>query len=302
MEQLTLPNGPLTFSALGCGMAANAGRPLVLCLHGFPDNPQTFKHQLPALADAGYRAIAPTLRGYEPSSQPADGDYTVATMARDVLAWLDGLGEERVHLVGHDWGAAITYAAGSLAPERFASLTTIAVPHSPRFFEGVKRVPGQLQRSWYMSFFQLRGLADWALERNDWALVRRLWRTWSPGAEPDEAEWAELRATFEAPGVKKAMLAYYRQNASPSVALGWKASEAMKLTIVPVRTLAITGADDGCIDTRMYDHTFDERDFPAGFRIERIAGAGHFVQREQPDEVTALLLEWLGAEAEAPGR
>ena len=125
MENMTLENGVLRHSAYGCGMSSNAGQPLVVCLHGFPDTAQTFRGQLPVLVDAGYRAIAPMLRGYEPSSQPEDNDYTLATMARDVIVWLDQLGEQQVHLVGHDWGAAITYAAGALAPERFASLTTM---------------------------------------------------------------------------------------------------------------------------------------------------------------------------------
>ena len=295
LERMTLSNGGLRFGALACGLEANAAGPLVLCLHGFPDNARSFRLQLPALADAGYRAIAPTMRGYEPSSQPPDGDYSIAALARDVLAWMDDLGEERAHLVGHDWGAAVTYAAGAMAPERFHSLATIAVPHAARLPEALRDVPSQAAKSWYMMFFQLRGIAEIAVARNDWALLRKLWRDWSPGFELPEAEWAELRGTFGAPGVKKAMLAYYRQNASPGIMLGLKKTEASVLTNVPVRTLAITGADDGCMDTRLYDRVFHEDDFPSGVRVERIPGAGHFTHQERPDEVNRLLLEWLDA-------
>ncbi len=296
MEKIALSNGSLEFTAYACGLEANEGNPLVICLHGFPDNARSFRFQLPALADAGYRAIAPTLRGYEPSSQPMDNDYSVATLARDVVAWLDELGEEKAHLVGHDWGAIITYVAGALAPERFHSLTTIAVPHAARFAQGIPKVPKQLINSWYMNFFQLRGIAEIAVQRNDWALIRRLWKNWSPDFDLPDDEWATLRATFAEPGVKTAMLSYYRQNASPRIMLGLKKTEATSLTTVPVRTLAITGADDGCIDTRLYDHVFLEEDFPEGFRIERIQNAGHFTHQEKPDAINRLLLDWLGDE------
>ena len=83
MEQRILKSGDLEFTALACGWTDHGAAPLVLCLHGFPDSAQTFRWQLPALAEAGYRALAPTMRGYEPSSQPADGDYRIATMARE---------------------------------------------------------------------------------------------------------------------------------------------------------------------------------------------------------------------------
>jgi len=294
LESLTLSHGNLTFSAQACGLAANDGGKLVLCLHGFPDNARSFRFQLPALAEAGYRAVAPTLRGYEPSSQPADGDYSIEALAGDVIAWIDELEEDKVHLIGHDWGAAIAYLAAAIAPERFHSLTTLAVPHAARLRDGIRKVPIQLAKSWYMTFFQLRGLADLWVERNDWALIKQLWRTWSPGFDLPEEEWAHLRATFAAPGVKKAMLSYYRQNASPSVLLGLKKTLAMTKTTVPVRTLAITGADDGCMDTRLYDHVFLDEDFPSGFRVERIEGAGHFTHQERPEEINRLLLHWLG--------
>ena len=293
LVRMKLSNGSLEFSALACGLNENEAGPLVVCLHGFPDNARSFRFQLPALSKAGYRVIAPTLRGYEPTSQPDDKDYSFGALARDVVAWLDDLGEDKAHLVGHDWGAGIAYFAGALAPERFHSLTTIAVPHAARLQEGIRAVPSQLANSWYMMFFQLRGIAEYAVERNDWSLIKRLWRNWSPEFNLPGEEWANLRETFEARGVKTAMLSYYRQNVSPGIMLGLKNTEAAALTTVPVRTLAITGADDGCMDTRLYDHVFLEEDFPNGFRVERIQGAGHFAHQEKPDEVNRLILDWI---------
>lgn len=280
------------FITVGRFIKENVSAPLVLFLLGFPDNEPFFRHQLPVLAEAGYRVIAPRMRGYESSSQPEDGDYDVTRIAGDIRAWLDGLGEDKVHLVGHDWGAIVSYVAGSLSSDRLHSLTTIAVPHAARFNEGVRRVPAQFHRSWYVNFFQIPGIAEHFVQRNDWALIRKLWRDWSPEYDMSDEDWADLRATLAVPGVKRAALGYYRQNASPLVLLGLKKAEAGRLTTVPVRTLAITGAQDGYVDTRLYDHTFYDKDFPDGFRVERIDGVGHFAHLEAPEVVNPLLLEW----------
>ena len=101
-------------------------------------------------------------------------------MAEDLIDWIDSLGNEPVHLVGHDWGGIIAYAAGALAPGRFHSLTTMAVPHIAHMTEGIRRVPIQMLKSWYMGFFQVRGVSDWVLQRNDWAFIKRLWDVWGP--------------------------------------------------------------------------------------------------------------------------
>jgi pimeloyl-ACP methyl ester carboxylesterase len=295
MADLTLKNGPLRFSALTAGFDLNPEGEIVVCLHGFPDDAHSFDAQLPALAEAGYRVVAPYLRGYEPSSQPDDGDYSISAIARDVIAWVEGFEVEAVHLIGHDWGAAATYTAGALAPERFSSLITIAVPHAARFDEAIRKVPRQLARSWYMAFFNIPGISEYAVQRNDWSLVKTLWKRWSPSYAMPDHQWHQLRSTFEADGVKGAMLAYYRQNASPALVLGIKKNEVAELTSVPVRTLAITGVEDGCIDTRMFDHCFDDGDFPAGVAVERVQGAGHFAHQERPDEVNQLILTGLSA-------
>lgn len=278
---------------IGAAAAGPDDGELVVLLHGFPDDRDTFAQQLPALAGAGYRAVSVSLRGYEPSSIPADGDHDLMTLARDVVEVIDALGRSRAHLVGHDWGAAIGYVCGAIAPDRLRSLTAIAVPPVARIPEALRHVPVQVLRSWYMTFFQLRGVADLALSARGWWLARRLWRAWSPGHDLADGDWERLRSRFEAPGVRRAMLAYYRQNATPPILLGLRTTEAMALTEVPVPTLAITGADDGCIDTRLFDHAIRAADFPAGFRVERIAGAGHFLHLERPEVLNALLLGWL---------
>ncbi len=290
MERITLRWDGLESTAYALGSG-----PVVLCLHGFPDHAGSFRHQLPALAAAGYRAVAPTMRGYEPSSQPdtSASSYHPLRVAHDVVAWARQLSDHPVHLVGHDWGAVATYLALALAPERFARAATIAVPPLHVVQSAPWRLPRQLRLSWYMFFFQLRGIADRAVARDDFAFLERLWRDWSPGWSWDPAEMDALKATFRQPGVLRAALGYYRAMFNPLLADSLALQRlARKPCSVPL--LAITGATDGCMDTRLYD-MLDPALFPAGLRVERVAGGGHFAHQERPDEVNRLLIDWLAA-------
>ncbi len=277
----------LEFSALEYGPTSG---PLVLCLHGFPDSRSTFRYQVKQLVEAGHRVVVPTLRGYEPSSQPVDGDYSLMALTDDVVGWMDDLGVEQAHLVGHDWGAAVVYVAAARFPARVLTATALAIPPLARIPGALRHVPRQLQRSWYMNFFQLRGVADRALAAGDWRLLKRLWRDWSPDHKMSASEWEELRAQFEQPGVVAATLAYYRQNATPPVLLGIRSSPAMALTEIAAPMLILHGADDGCMDRRLFEHAVLVDDFVAGLEVREVQGAGHFLHLERPDVVNAALL------------
>ena len=285
-ETLTLSHGPLRFTATAMGTG-----PLIILIHGFPDTRETFAAQLPALAQAGFRAAAVSLRGYEPSSQPTDGDYRVTALAADVIAWIDALGAATAHLVGHDWGATIAFAAAALAPDRIESLTALAVPHPARFAEAYLADPGQQARSAYMVEFMAPG-AEAMVLADKGAYLRKLWRDWSPGWSFDEAQFAELTNAFNQPGVASAALTYYRV-AFDAVSDAGKTSRALLGGPFTVPTLGLCGEEDGCISADVFEASMRDADFPGGLKVERIAGAGHFLHREVPDQVNDQLIGWM---------
>lgn len=285
-ETLTLSNGLLRFTASAMGTG-----PLVILIHGFPDTRDTFKDQLPALAEAGFRAVAVSLRGYETSSQPADGDYRVTSLAADVIAWIDALGERTAYLVGHDWGATIAFAAAALAPDRIASLAVLAVPHPARFAESYLAVPAQQARSAYIMEFMSPD-ADAMIVADDCAYLEKLWRKWSPGWTFLEGDIAPMRRALQQPGVATAALSYYRQ-ALDVVSDAGKASQALLAGPFAVPTLGLTGEDDGCISADVFESSMRDADFPGSVRVERISGAGHFLHREATDHVNSQLICWM---------
>ncbi|MDG2306696.1 MAG: alpha/beta hydrolase [Candidatus Binatia bacterium] len=288
-ETITLEANELRFRCLTAGDGAP-----VLCLHGFPDHYESFRHQLPALANAGYRAFAPMMRGYEPSSQPGRdvAAHHPMRLASDVVQWARTLGGgEPIHLVGHDWGAIAGALACLVEPTLFRSFTSIAIANFQSVEDGIRHHPIQLRNSWYILFFQLRGIADTIVARNDFAFIERLWRDWSPGWdwEPDEME--RLKQTFRQPGVAWSALAYYRAMMHPFLE---DSKRTRELTRAPthVPTLTVTGADDGCMDTRLFDY-IDPAQYPKGVRTERFEGAGHFVHQEKPEAFNPMLVDWL---------
>ena len=284
-ELLTFQNGLLAFSAQAMGDG-----PIVLCLHGFPDNAGSFRHQLPVLAEAGYRAVSLTLRGYEPRSIPTDGDYTIETVATDILAVIDSLNAGPVHLIGHDWGAAVAYVAAAAAPERFRSLTVMAVPHAGRFAREGLRIPKQLRLSWYMGFFNIPWLSDWVVSRHDYRFIRWLWRDWSPSWQPEPGVLEGVISTLSQPGVRSAALGYYRAALSIKALL---VSVEEAHYSVPVPTLALSGERDGCIASNVFEELMVAQDFPQGLTFSRIPQAGHFLHQEQPGRVNRKIVDWL---------
>ena len=276
MEHATFPLTGGTFHALG---TASGDRPL-LFLHGFPDHPPTGKPFFAALAERGHRVLAPWLRGYAPS--PIDGPYDVDTHVADVLALLDMWSPDQpVDVVGHDWGAVITYALCNQAPTRVARAVTMAIPHPLTFLRQL-RSPAQLRASWYMGLFQLPG-SERVIRARDYRLIDRLWRRWSPGYQLDAEQRKALHACLEAS--KLGPIAYYR-------ALFRTSRADIKRAAQPISTplLALHGDQDGCILPPTID---DRKRFSGPYERTIVPGVGHFMHIEAPVDIADRVSTWL---------
>ncbi len=259
--------------------------PLVLCLHGFPDTAYSFRDLTGRLAAQGYRAVAPFMRGYAPTSIPTDGDYRIGTLARDAIALIDHLGAREAIIVGHDWGAAAAYAAATLRPDRVKRIVAAAVPHLRRFL--LRPTFKQLYRSRYMAQFQLPGWGERRLAGNSpW--LEKLIREWSPGWAFSDEDLAPLRANFSDPARIKAALGYYR--ALPS---SLAAAETWQMMSAPVSvpTCIVFATDDGCIGREMFSS--QEHLFASEFQLSEIADAGHFMHLEQPQVFSERVIRFL---------
>lgn len=264
--------------------AGPAEAPLVLCLHGFPDCAQSFRPLLTALAAQGYRAVAVSMRGYLPSSRPADGDYSPLALARDAIALIDHLGAERAVLVGHDWGAVATYVAAALRPDRLRGVVTAAIPHLRRFL--LRPTAAQLWRSRYMLKFQWPGTESRLLAEHLRPL-QALAREWSPRLEVVNG-LAPVWTSFAERERLTAALSYYR-----SLPGALFSSETWRLLLAPtpVPACVIHGSEDGCVGAEMF--TGLSHLFAAGLHEVAIPNAGHFMHLEQPQRFNAAVLDFL---------
>ncbi len=251
------------------------GRPLVL-LHGFPDSSRLWRHQAPALADAGFRVVTPDLRGFGRSDKPDGVDaYNLMFLAGDVLAVLDSLGVERAHLVGHDWGAGLAWGLGALAPGRVDHLVAMSVGHPTAF-----RAAGLAQqvRSWYMLLFQFPDVAERWLSDDGWANLR----AWSRHPDIDA-----VVADLERDGSLTPGLCWYRANLPPET---WVAAP-LELPAVQAPAMGLWSTGDFALTEQQM--TGSAPHCATSFRYERVKGPGHWLQLEAPDEVNELLIDFL---------
>ena len=260
--------------------------PLVLLLHGFPQFWYQWRHQIPALVEAGFRVVAPDMRGYNLSDKPPGvRAYRVELLARDVERLILACGERTASVVGHDWGAIVAWVAAMRHPGRVERLVILNVPHPARFLDGLLS-PGQLLRSSYMFFFQIPRLPEEVMRAGDFALLRSALRRdpVRPGTFAAEDIERYVRALAR-PGALTATLNYYRallRNLGKTRAL-------LKRIEAPV--LVIWGERDRFLSRRLAEPP--RLWVPNLLRVERLQDASHWVAEDRPLEVNTLLLDFL---------
>jgi pimeloyl-ACP methyl ester carboxylesterase len=274
-----------------------AGRP-VLLLHGWPDAPRGWTAVAGLLHAAGWRTIAPFLRGSGATrfrSPDTPRDALAPALAQDAVDLMDALGLESVPVVGHDWGARAAYTLAALFPQRVSAIAALALPYQPR---GRFTIPPfrQARAFWYQWFLCLdQGAA--AVARDPVAFARLQWETWSPPGWYDDAEFAATAASFRNPDWVPITLNGYRSRFLAAEARDPRyerlAERLAGTETISVPTLMLQGGADLC-DEPASSEGLDGY-FTGGYRREVIAGAGHFPHREAPELVAAAVLAHLGA-------
>jgi pimeloyl-ACP methyl ester carboxylesterase len=288
---MTISEGRIAANGLEFGYLEAGSGPLALCLHGFPDSSWTWRHLLPALADAGFHAVAPFLRGYAPTSIPEDGRYQTAAIGLDANALHQELGGGGdAVIIGHDWGAMATYIAANHEPERWRRVVTMAVPPAGAVAAGFLTY-AQLKRSWYMFFFQ-HGLADMVVGMDDLSFIDGLWADWSPGYDATE-DLPHVKDCLRDPANLMAALGYYRAtlgNVGVDPALDAVQAKGSEATKQP--TLYLHGRTDGCMGIEVAEgaQVFLTSE---GSRMEVVDDAGHFLHVERPDVVNQLVVDFV---------
>ncbi len=261
--------------------------PLVVLLHGFPEFWYSWRYQIPFLAEHGYKAVAPDLRGYNDTDKPRIG-YDMPTLLGDIAGLIRGLGQERAVIVGHDWGGVLAWFFAAYYPELTERLIVLNAPH-PLAMEREVRKLRQLRKSWYVFAFQLPWLPEYILLRNNANEVGRMLcgAALQKSAFPREIT-AKYQEAMSKPGAMTAALNYYRQLLHPSTR-----RFSRKTPRITAPTLLIWGEHDIALDIGL---TYDLEQWVENIQVRRLPDSGHWVQQEQPDKVNQLMLEFLQQE------
>jgi pimeloyl-ACP methyl ester carboxylesterase len=306
-------------------VAIQGDGPLVLLCHGFPETSHSWQHQMQALAAAGYRAVAPDLRGYGESSRPDASDaYTQLHIVGDLVGLVDALGEKSCVLVGHDWGAVATWNAALMRPDRFRAVAGLSIPYMPRIDQQPTRALKQFagERFSYILYFQAPGVAEAEIEADVPRLLRAVYHTHSaaghaqraaaPPAQlvPRDARWldtlidpAPLPAWLTPADLAVCSDAFTRSgfhgplNWYRAIDRTWELMAPWRNAPVTVPALFMCGAEDrGLLLYRPAVEALPQT-VPLLTKSVLLPGCGHWIQQERPDEVNAALLEFLAVVA-----
>jgi epoxide hydrolase 4 len=259
--------------------------PLVLLLHGFPEFWYSWRHQIDALAPH-FRVVAPDQRGYNLSEKPHGvGAYAIDTLVEDVAALIRHLGEEQAVIVGHDWGGGVAWSFALAHPEMTRRLIVMNCPHPAAMARGLRTFK-QLRKSWYMFFFQIPKLPEFALRAGNYRAIERAFRgaVHRPGTFTD----ADIRAYKEAaaqPGALTSEINWYR-----SMLRGGLRQATQQFPTISAPTLLIWGEDDQALGKEL---TYGTERWVSNLTVKYIPNTSHWVQQEQPEMVNGYLLDFL---------
>ena len=273
---------------LHCALAGPADGELVVCLHGFPECWYAWSEQIPALADAGYRVLAPDLRGANRSEKPRGvAAYHLDELAGDILGLLDALDRERAHLLAHDFGGLVAWHLAHEHPDRVDRLAVCNCPHLTVYGRALFRSLDQLRKSWYVLYFQLPRLPEWGLAYDEYRALDTLMHR-STTSIP-EAVIAGYKRALDRPGTRKALVNWYRA-LFRSFTKTVLTERAVPMMPIDRPTMLCWGEQDHALTVDLVE---PHRDVVADLRIERFTAASHWVQFDASDPLNAALLDFL---------
>lgn len=271
--------------------------PLALCLHGFPDSPWTYRYLLPELADAGYRAVAPFVRGFAPTEVPSDRHHVhTSTMAADAIALHESLGGgQKAVLIAHDWGAVAAYGAAGHEPQRWRRCAILNIPPFQVFGDNLFSYE-QIKRSFYFWFFQMQAIIEDTVSANDFAFIDNIWADWSPGYDAKDDLPLVKECLRDSAHLQTALGYYWGQFDPPRMGSPeWAEEQAAAWGhSLSQPTLYLHGTNDGChgLDAEQVDGVTAY--LGEGSESELIEGVGHFMLVEKPEEISERIMRFLG--------
>src|SRR5262245_38967352 len=264
--------------------------PLVILLHGFPEFWFGWRRQIAKLAEAGFRVVAPDMRGYNLSSRPAGiSNYSAAKLADDVRGLIHELGAESAVLVGHDWGGTVAWTTAMNHPEVVDRLVILDAAHPRKLGKGLFK-PRQLRRSWYFFFFALPWLPEAVVRAKRFRFFQRFLRDATPAYTQEEMD--RYVEAWSQPGAATAMIDYYRNSVFTPP---WKAKAAIRTVSAP--TLVIWGGRDRYLGPTLAEPEHD--DVPNLDRVVRLPDASHWVHHDEAERVNQLLVDFFSPVVEA---
>jgi epoxide hydrolase 4 len=260
-----------------------SGKPVIL-LHGFPEFWYGWRHQIPALVEAGYRVIVPDQRGYNLSEHPKSVlEYRLDELGKDVIGLIDHWDYERVDIVGHDWGAAVAWWVGFSYPEKVRHLTILNVPHPSVMLETIRKSPRQMLKSWYIGFFLVPGLADWLMQINQYTGALKLLKASGRNATFTDEDLTEYRKAWANSGGLTGMINWYR-------ALVRYRSPLTSDTSIHVPTLILWGKKDVALSHEMAEKSLG---FCDNGLLVYFDDATHWVQHDAAENVNRELIAFM---------